>query len=53
MLPATVIPTGPDAKGLPIGLQIIGPMFGDLKTIQLAQHLERMGFAFQAPPGYR
>ena len=53
MLPATVIPTGPDAKGLPIGVQIIGPMFGDLKTIQLAQHLERMGFAFQAPPGYR
>ena len=53
MLPATIIPTGPDVKGLPIGVQIIGPMFGDLKTIQLAQHLERMGFAFQAPPGYR
>ncbi len=52
MLPATVIPTGPDAKGLPIGVQIIGPMFGDLKTIQLAQHLEKLGFAFQAPRGY-
>ena len=52
MLPATVIPTGPDAKGLPIGVQIIGPMWGDLKTIQLAQHLEKLGFAFQAPAGY-
>jgi amidase len=49
MLPATVIPTGPDSNGLPIGVQIIGPMWGDLKTIQLAQHLERLGFAFVAP----
>lgn len=52
LLPATVIPTGPDSNGLPIGVQIIGPMFGDLKTIQLAQFLERQGFAFQAPPAY-
>ena len=52
LLPATVIPTGPDGNGLPIGVQIIGPMFGDLKTIQLAQFLERQGFAFQAPPAY-
>ncbi len=50
LLPATIIPTGPDRHGLPIGVQIIGPMFGDLKTIQLAQCLERMGFAFQPPP---
>jgi amidase len=49
MLPATIIPTGPDSNGLPIGVQIIGPMWGDLKTIQLAQHLERLGFAFVAP----
>ena len=51
LLPATIIPTGPDRHGLPIGVQIIGPMYGDLKTIQLAQWLEREGFAFQAPPG--
>ncbi len=50
LLPATIIPTGPDAAGLPIGVQIIGPMWGDLQTIQLAQYLERAGFAFQAPP---
>ena len=51
LLPSTVIPTGPDAAGLPIGVQIIGPMWGDLQTIQLAQHLERLGFAFQTPAG--
>lgn len=52
LLPATVIPTGPHANGLPIGVQIIGPMYGDLQTVQLAQFLERAGFAFQAPPAY-
>ncbi len=51
LLPATIIPTGPDRHGLPIGVQIIGPLYGDLKTIQLAQFLERQGFAFQVPPG--
>ena len=51
-LPSTVIPTGPGDAGLPIGVQIIGPAYGDLVTIQSAQLLEREGFAFQAPPGY-
>ena len=51
-LPATIVPTGPDANGLPIGVQIIGPMYGDLQTIQLAQKLEQMGFAFQPPPAF-
>jgi amidase len=51
LLPSTIIPTGPDAQGLPIGVQIIGPLHGDFQTIGLARHLEHMGFAFQAPPG--
>ena len=51
-LPATVIPTGPNADGLPIGVQIIGPEYGDLKTIGLAKLLEAEGFAFTQPPGY-
>jgi len=51
-LPATVIPAGPGPDGLPIGLQIIGPAYGDLRTIGLAQRLEHMGFAFRAPPGF-
>jgi amidase len=51
-LPATVIPTGPAADGLPIGVQMIGPLYGDLKLIQLAQKLETLGFGFAPPPGY-
>lgn len=49
-LPATVIPGGPGPDGLPIGVQIIGPAYGDRRTIQLAQRLEQMGFAFRPPP---
>ena len=52
LLPATVFPAGPAADGLPVGLQIIGPAYGDRRTIQLAQRLEAMGFGFRPPPGY-
>lgn len=51
-LPSTVIPTGPDDQGLPIGVQLVGPAFGDRITIAVARALEGAGFAFQAPPGY-
>lgn len=49
-LPATVIPAGKGPDGLPIGVQLIGPAYADLRLIQLAQRLESMGFAFSAPP---
>ena len=52
-LPATVIPTGPDAAGLPIGIQIIGPEYGDLITLGVAGLLENEGFAFTPAPAYR
>ena len=51
-LPSTVIPTGPNAEGLPIGVQIIGPEYGDRITVDLAHRLEQIGFAFTPPPGY-
>ena len=51
-LPSTVVPAGLNADGLPIGVQIIGPEYGDLKTIGLAKLLEDAGFAFTPPPGY-
>lgn len=51
-LPGTVFPAGPAPDGLPVGLQIIGPAYGDLRTIALAQRLEAMGFGFTPPPGY-
>jgi amidase len=51
-LPATVIPTGLNPQGLPIGLQIVGPEYGDLITIEVARQLEAMGFEFTPPPDY-
>ena len=51
-LPATVIPTGLDDQGLPIGVQLIGPEYGDLVTIGIAEFLEQQGFSFSPPPGY-
>ena len=51
-LPATVIPTGLDDQGLPIGVQLIGPEYGDLVTIGIAELLDRHGFSFSPPPGY-
>ena len=51
-LPSTVIPTGPDNEGLPIGVQIIGDAWDDRLTIQVAQELERRGFRFTPPPAF-
>jgi amidase len=35
-LPATVVPAGMSADGLPIGVQIVGPYLHDLTTLRLA-----------------
>ena len=51
-LPSTVVPTGPDARGLPIGVALVGPAWGDRVTLGAAAALEAAGFAFRAPPGY-
>ena len=51
-LPSTVIPTGLTEEGLPIGIQIIGPEYGDLKTIGLAKLLEKEGYNFIPPSNY-
>ena len=41
-LPAISIPSGFDSKGLPIGLQMIGPHFGEGKILQAAYTLEQI-----------
>ena len=51
-LPSTVAPVGFCERGLPIGAQIIGPMYGDYRTIAIAQMIERGYHRFTAPPGY-
>ncbi len=49
-LPATVAPLGLTPSGLPVGVQIIGPEYGDLTCLRLARLLEEHYRAFVAPP---
>jgi amidase len=49
-LPATAVPLGLSAQGLPIGAQIIAPAFGDIDGLRFAQWLEREYRAFVPPP---
>ena len=49
-LPATVMPTGKFADGLPTGLQIIGPNREDRTVIRFAELAEQGAGAFVAPP---
>jgi amidase len=51
-LPASVAPIGLSPEGLPIGVQIIGPKYGDLTTLRFARLLEQRYRAFQPPPGW-
>ncbi|HYQ64894.1 amidase [Actinophytocola sp.] len=48
-LPATAIPTGRSPEGLPVGVQLIGPMFEDRTPLRLAELLEHQTGGFQAP----
>ena len=48
-LPATAIPTGPSPEGLPVGVQLIGPMFEDRTPLRLAELLEQKIGGFQTP----
>jgi amidase len=50
--PATAFPAGLDPRGLPLGLQAIGPYLEDRTTLRFAQLLEREWHAFVPPPGY-
>ncbi|MQY30640.1 amidase [Nocardia aurantia] len=49
-LPATAVPTGPSPEGLPVGVQLIGPMFEDRTPLRLAELLEPELGGFRAPP---
>ena len=50
-LPGLVVPAGFDARGLPIGLQIVGPNRGEVACLQLAKAYEAAtGWTEKRPP---
>ncbi|SRR5579883_5932 len=48
-LPAISVPCGYDENNLPIGLQVIGPPFGEEIVLRVADALERSGFVPRRP----
>jgi len=50
-LPATVVPVGFTASGLPVGIQIVGPHLEDRTTLAVARLLEELLGGFVPPPG--
>ena len=51
--PATAVPAGRTPGGLPVGLQVMGPLYGDLTTIELARRLTEQVGGFVVPPLYQ
>jgi amidase len=50
-LPATAIPLGLNAEGLPVGAQIVGPWLEDRTPLKLAELIEQAFGGFVPPPG--
>ncbi len=51
-LPATTIPAGVTANGLPVGVQIFGPFLEDRTTLDVASRASELLGGFQSPPGF-
>jgi amidase len=50
-LPATVVPVGLTASGLPVGMQIVGPYLEDRTTLAVGRLVEELLGGFVPPPG--
>jgi amidase len=50
-LPATVVPVGRTASGLPVGIQIVGPYLEDRTTLAVGRLIEQLLGGFVPPPG--
>jgi len=52
--PALTVPAGRDEAGLPIGVQIVGPRWSEIRLLEIAAELEESGIlpGFAKPPGY-
>jgi amidase len=51
-LPATVVPVGLTAAGLPVGIQVVGPYLHDRTTLDLARRLADLTGGCPRPPGF-
>ena len=51
-LPSTAAPCGFTPGGLPVGVQIVGPQYGDRTCLAFARLLEHEYQGFVPPPGY-
>lgn len=40
-IPAVSVPCGSAENGLPLGMQVVGKMFDDVRVLQLAKHIEQ------------
>ena len=49
-LPATAVPLGLSPEGLPVGAQIVAPLFADPQALRFAAWLELAYRSFQPPP---
>jgi amidase len=50
--PAVVLPLAHSGEGLPIGLQLVGKRWGEMKLLAIAARLAEVIGPFQRPPGY-
>jgi amidase len=51
-LPSTVLPIGRSEEGLPIGVQVLGPMYEDRTPLRFAEIMEQNFGGFEPPPRY-
>ncbi len=42
-VPGISVPCGKTPAGLPVGLQVLGPRFGEARVLQIAQAFEKAG----------
>lgn len=52
LLPSTVFPAGLTPGGLPVGIQAVGPEYGDRTCIAFAAMMAELIGGFRPPPGY-
>ena len=50
--PVVTLPLGHDARGLPIGAQLVGPRWSDTRLLGIARAVAELTPGFQRPPGY-